>query len=72
VNNQRVAETTLLQHGATLRFGRSVWRFIDPGQEGGGSGPVPPHHHGSTATLDFQVSCICKQDGNFDEQNLQN
>lgn len=60
VNNQRVAEMTLLQHGATLRFGRSVWRFIDPGgQEGGTSGPLqqqqhhhhPPHHHGSTATL---------------------
>ena len=48
VNQQRVAETTILQHGATLRFGRSVWRFIDPGAEGG---RMQPSHHGSTATL---------------------
>ncbi len=63
VNNQRVAETTLLQHGATLRFGRSVWRFIDPGQQEGPA-PHPPHHHGSTATLpggmDYQVRIPCR------------
>ena len=62
VNNQRVVETTLLQHGATLRFGRSVWRFIDPGQQEGGGPLAAAHHqlhHGSTATLpggmDYQV-----------------
>ena len=49
VNNQRVIETTILQHGATLRFGRSVWRFIDPAAEG--MRMPQPSHHGSTATL---------------------
>ena len=56
VNQQRVVETTILQHGATLRFGRSVWRFIDPVADGG---RMQPSHHGSTATLpggnDFQA-----------------
>ena len=52
VNNQRVVETTILQHGVTLRFGRSVWRFVDPAVENGGGGRLqPPSHHGSTATL---------------------
>ena len=65
VNNQRVVETTILQHGATLRFGRSVWRFIDPNSDqhrlsnipGQGPGPMPnmfTPHHGSTATLTGQ------------------
>jgi len=57
VNNQRAVETTILQHGATLRFGRSVWRFIDPNNEPvrmmGGTLPNLPHH-GSTATLPGQ------------------
>ena len=62
VNGQRAVETTILQHGAMLRFGRSVWRFIDPGavaaaQGGGrivGGGPSQGslgRHGGSTATL---------------------
>jgi len=54
VNNQRAVETTILQHGAILRFGRSVWRFIDPNSEpqrsSQGTLPNLPHH-GSTATL---------------------
>merc|ERR1719193_1593050 len=41
VNNARVVETTILQHGATLRFGRSVWRFIDPAMEGNNGGGPP-------------------------------
>jgi len=57
VNNQRAVETTILQHGATLRFGRSVWRFIDPNSEqqrfSQGTLPNLPHH-GSTATLPGQ------------------
>ena len=32
VNNQRIYETTVLQHGALLRFGkRHMFRFYDPG-----------------------------------------
>jgi len=63
VNNQRAVETTILQHGATLRFGRSVWRFIDPNSDQHrlsnipGPGPMPnmfTPHHGSTATLTGQ------------------
>ena len=31
VNNQRVTETTELQHGAVVRFGRhELFRFLDP------------------------------------------
>ena len=34
VNGQRLCETTLLQHGSLLRFGRSYqFRFIDPAAE---------------------------------------
>ena len=61
MNGQRAVETTILQHGAMLRFGRSVWRFIDPGavaaQGGGGRIQGGPRqgslgrHGGSTATL---------------------
>ena len=59
VNGQRAVETTILQHGAMLRFGRSVWRFIDPGAvaaqggriQGGPSQGSLGRHGGSTATL---------------------
>jgi len=57
VNNQRAVETTILQHGATLKFGRSFWKFIDPNTEqqrfSQGTLPNLPHH-GSTATLPGQ------------------
>lgn len=34
VNGQRIFETTLLQHGSVIRFGRSYqFRFIDPSHE---------------------------------------
>merc|ERR1719193_588414 len=59
VNGRRAVETTILQHGAMLRFGRSVWRFIDPGAvaaqggrvQGGPSQGSLGRHGGSTATL---------------------
>merc|ERR1719411_1536187 len=59
VNGQRAVETTILQHGAMLRFGRSVWRFIDPSAvaaqggriQGGPSQGSLGRHGGSTATL---------------------
>jgi len=45
VNNQRLGmETTILQHGNTVRFGRSVWRFHDPSCE---AGPGPGGGEGS-------------------------
>ncbi|KAI0213549.1 Afadin [Lamellibrachia satsuma] len=42
VNNQRIYETTVLQHGALLRFGkRHMFRFYDPGVlESGGQRPM--------------------------------
>jgi afadin len=35
VNGQRLCETTLLQHGCVIRFGRNAYqfRFIDPASE---------------------------------------
>ena len=34
VNGQRIAETTFLNHGCTVRFGRHhVFRFLDPAQD---------------------------------------
>ena len=42
VNGQRLCETTLLQHGSLLRFGRSYqFRFIDPAAEYRGSSVTP-------------------------------
>ena len=55
VNGQRAVETTILQHGGMLRFGRSVWRFIDPAavaaQGPPSAGGSLQRHSGSTATL---------------------
>ncbi|XP_052808466.1 afadin-like isoform X2 [Mya arenaria] len=43
VNNVRVSETTLLQHGMTVRFGKHhAFRFFDPAwEENQRKGPVP-------------------------------
>ena len=47
VNNRRIGETTLLQHGAVVRFGRlQHFRFIDPmhGEVTSSSRQTQVHH----------------------------
>ena len=55
VNNHRITETTILQHGCVVKLGKTVWRFLDPAvamAHRHSMAQMPPmSHHGSTATL---------------------